>query len=81
MRALSRLFGVLIVDKLIGGGDEIYNIDKGANINRRSLEVGNDEIRFGCLGFRENEKEKIKRCGSGPEMKECRKVGFRVIYT
>ena len=58
--------------------DEIYNIDKGANINRRSLEVGNNEIRYECFGFRENEKEKRKVAGLGlfTEMQERRKVGF-----
>ena len=46
--------------------DEIYNNVVGAEINRQSLEVGIKEIRFGCLGFRENEKKKRKDCGSGP---------------
>ena len=61
---------------------EIYNIDEGANINQRSLEVGNNEIRFRCLGFWENEKEKRKAAGLGlyTEMQELRKVGFRVGY-
>ena len=45
--------------------DKIYNINEGANINGWSLEVGNNEIRFGCLGFRENKKEKRKAVGLG----------------
>ena len=40
--------------------DEIYNIDEGAEINRWSLEVRNNEIRLGSLGFRKNEKKKAK---------------------
>ena len=45
--------------------DEFYNFYEGAEINRQSLEVGNNEIRFVFLGFRENEKKKQKGCGSG----------------
>ena len=47
--------------------DEIYNIDEGTKINQRSLEFGNNEIRFGCLGFRENERKKAK----GKRLRTC----------
>ena len=40
--------------------NEIYNNAEGFETNRRSLEVKNNEIVFGCLGFRENEKKSEK---------------------
>ena len=63
--------------------DEIYNNAEGAEINRRSLEVGIKETRFGSLGFRENEKGKRKAAGLWLyiQMQECRKVAFRIGYT
>ena len=44
--------------------DEIYNFDVEAESKRRSLDLENNELRFGAVGFWENEKIMRRGCGS-----------------